>query len=122
MKEKGEDGLKMKVCKARKDRAISGVCGGIAAYFGISSFAIRLLFIFLPGNIILYLLLTYIMPDASPSLLIKEVKLVVNKITRRHIKRDVEASLFLLIYLVLVFNVTSILFLVALEYGHTWWA
>lgn len=55
--------------KSYKDRSICGVCGGIAEYFGISSLAVRLIFIFLlPGNLIIYVILANAMPDSPPSL------------------------------------------------------
>ncbi|WNF25013.1 PspC domain-containing protein [Mesobacillus jeotgali] len=58
-----------KMKKSSTDKSISGVCGGIAEYFGISSFAVRLLFLLLPGvNILIYLTLTNTMADQPPSL------------------------------------------------------
>jgi len=56
--------LKNKLRKSSSDKSISGVCGGIAEYFGISSFAVRLLFVFLPANIIIYLILVNTMSDS----------------------------------------------------------
>ncbi|GAA0362689.1 hypothetical protein GCM10008932_14010 [Alkalibacterium iburiense] len=35
-----------KLTRSRNNRALQGVCGGIAEYFGISSFGIRLIFLF----------------------------------------------------------------------------
>lgn len=35
-----------KLTKSSTDKAIYGVCGGIADFFGISSFIVRLLFLF----------------------------------------------------------------------------
>lgn len=35
-----------KLMKSSKDKALYGVCGGIAEFFGISSFIVRLLFVF----------------------------------------------------------------------------
>ncbi len=61
--------MKRKLRKSSTDKSISGVCGGIAEYYGISSLAVRLIFIFLPGaNILLYLILTNTMADRPPSL------------------------------------------------------
>lgn len=60
--------MERKFRKSYKDRSIAGVCGGIADYFGISSFFVRLLFIFLPGNVIIYLVLANILPDSPRSL------------------------------------------------------
>ncbi|PAD67555.1 PspC domain-containing protein [Bacillus sp. 7586-K] len=60
--------MKDKLRKSTSDKSISGVCGGIAAYFGISSLAVRLIFIFLPANILIYLILTNTMSENPPSL------------------------------------------------------
>ncbi|MGR3764206.1 PspC domain-containing protein [Rossellomorea sp. NS-SX7] len=60
--------MNTKLRKSSTDKSIAGVCGGIAEYFGISSFAVRLLFIFLPANIIIYLILVNTMSDSPPSL------------------------------------------------------
>ncbi|MFS0862284.1 PspC domain-containing protein [Fredinandcohnia sp. 179-A 10B2 NHS] len=60
--------MKNKLRKSSTDKSIAGVCGGIAEFFGISSTAVRLLFIFLPGNILIYLILTNTMTDSPPSL------------------------------------------------------
>ncbi|HSO57809.1 MAG TPA: PspC domain-containing protein [Paenisporosarcina sp.] len=60
--------MKNKLKKSSSDKSLAGVCGGIAEYFGISSFAVRLIFILLPANIIIYLILVNTMSD-SPSTL-----------------------------------------------------
>ena len=60
--------MKNKYKKSSSDKSLAGVCGGIAEYFGISSFAVRLIFILLPANIIIYLILVNTMSD-SPSTL-----------------------------------------------------
>ncbi|MEL3971166.1 PspC domain-containing protein [Rossellomorea oryzaecorticis] len=60
--------LQKKLIKSRTDKSISGVCGGIAEYFGISSLGVRLLFIFLPANVLIYLILVNTMPDSSRTL------------------------------------------------------
>ncbi|KKE80745.1 PspC domain-containing protein [Oceanobacillus caeni] len=57
-----------KLRKSSTDRGVVGVCGGIADYFGISSLGVRLIFIFLPANFVIYLILATILPD-SPLLL-----------------------------------------------------
>ncbi|MDV2884927.1 PspC domain-containing protein [Alkalihalophilus pseudofirmus] len=54
--------------KSSNDRALTGVCGGIAEYLGISSFVVRVLFIFLPVNLLVYIILSVILPDAPESL------------------------------------------------------
>jgi phage shock protein C len=64
------EGIELKniLRKSSTDRSITGVCGGIAEFFGISSLAVRLIFIFLPANIIIYLILANTMSDSPPSL------------------------------------------------------
>ncbi|MDN6327360.1 MAG: PspC domain-containing protein [Alkalibacterium sp.] len=39
------------------------MCGGFAEFFGISPLAIRLIFVLLPSNILLYIILALIMPE-----------------------------------------------------------
>ncbi|MCM3212943.1 PspC domain-containing protein [Niallia taxi] len=61
--------MRNKLRKSATDKALAGVCGGIAEYFGISSFAVRLIFIVtLPSNIIVYLILANAMADSPCSL------------------------------------------------------
>lgn len=61
--------MKNKLRKSSTDKSITGVCGGIAEYFGISSLVVRLIFIFLPvANILVYLILANTMADSPPSL------------------------------------------------------
>ncbi|WP_041964193.1 PspC domain-containing protein [Mesobacillus selenatarsenatis] len=61
--------MKKRLKKSSTDKSISGVCGGIAEYFGISSLAVRLIFILLPGaNILIYLILVNTMADSPRSL------------------------------------------------------
>ena len=60
----------MGIKRARRDRWIFGVCGGIARSMGLSSFAVRLvsvlLAIFIPGPdivvVLVYLLLGFLLP------------------------------------------------------------
>lgn len=40
--------LNRKRKKSSTDKALAGVCGGVAEYFGISSLGVRLIFTFLP--------------------------------------------------------------------------
>ncbi|MED1600404.1 PspC domain-containing protein [Alkalihalophilus marmarensis] len=56
------------LAKSSNDRALTGVCGGIAEFLGISSFVVRVLFIFLPVNLLVYIILSVILPDAPESL------------------------------------------------------
>lgn len=52
-----------KLTKSTKDRSLHGVCGGIAEYFGISSLGVRLIFIFLPFNLLIYIILANTLPE-----------------------------------------------------------
>ncbi|WP_059173321.1 PspC domain-containing protein [Bacillus sp. FJAT-27445] len=61
--------MKNKLRKSSTDKSISGVCGGIAEYLGISSLAVRLIFIILPGpNLLIYIILANTMSDSPASL------------------------------------------------------
>ena len=58
---------KQRLRRSRRNRMLFGVCGGMAEFFGISSFWFRLAFLIalLPGGIpgiLLYLLFALIMP------------------------------------------------------------
>ncbi|RHW43347.1 PspC domain-containing protein [Neobacillus notoginsengisoli] len=59
--------MKNKLRKSSTDKSITGVCGGIAEYLGISSLAVRLIFIILPANILIYLILVNTMSDSPLS-------------------------------------------------------
>ena len=55
--------------RSRRNRIIAGVCGGLAEFFGISSFWFRLAFLIalIPGGvpgILVYLLMWIIIPSA----------------------------------------------------------
>lgn len=57
-----------KLRKSRTDVVISGVCGGIAEYFGIDSTLVRVIYVILSftligAPILLYFLLSFIIPD-----------------------------------------------------------
>ncbi|MYL56777.1 PspC domain-containing protein [Virgibacillus halodenitrificans] len=60
--------MQNKLRKSATDRSIAGVCGGIAEFFGISSFGVRILFIILPANLLIYIILANTIPDSPPSL------------------------------------------------------
>ncbi|MBN6205744.1 PspC domain-containing protein [Ralstonia pickettii] len=60
--------MNQKLRRSSEDRSLAGVCGGITEFFDISSFGVRLIFIFLPGNLLIYIILANIIPDSSPSL------------------------------------------------------
>lgn len=54
--------------RSRTDKSIAGVCGGLAAYFGIDPTLVRIIFVILtlmggPG-LLLYVVLWLIMPEA----------------------------------------------------------
>jgi len=65
---RGGTGMRNQLKRSATDRSITEVCGGIAEYFGISSLAVRLLFIFLPANLLIYIILANTMPDSPKSL------------------------------------------------------
>lgn len=53
-----------KLTRSKTDRVFAGVCGGIAEFFGISSFAVRVLFVVLgPLDLLLYIILAIIIPS-----------------------------------------------------------
>ncbi|WP_405103589.1 PspC domain-containing protein [Oceanobacillus sp. FSL H7-0719] len=60
--------MNKKLRRSSKDRSLAGVCGGIAEYFGMSSFGVRLIFIFIPGNFLIYIILANIIADSPASL------------------------------------------------------
>ena len=49
--------------RSSEDKVLAGVCGGIAEYIGISSLAVRLIFVFISPSIILYILLAMFLPE-----------------------------------------------------------
>jgi phage shock protein C len=69
-----ETGVGMSIRRAKRDRWIYGVCGGVARHYGWTSTAVRavvvLLAIFIPGvsvvpAVLLYILLGYLLPEAE---------------------------------------------------------
>lgn len=60
--------MNRKLRKSSTDKALTGVCGGIADYFGISSLGVRLIFIVLPANVLIYLILAVSLPESLPTL------------------------------------------------------
>lgn len=56
-----------KLMKSSTDKALFGVCAGIAEFFGISPFIVRLIFIVIPVSFFVYLLLAILLPE-NPSL------------------------------------------------------
>ncbi|WP_336772006.1 PspC domain-containing protein [Paenibacillus sp. MMO-58] len=61
--------VKKKLTRSVFDKSIAGVCGGIAEYFNLSSLFVRLLFLlFIPCNLIVYIILANIIPVSPPTL------------------------------------------------------
>ncbi|WP_077326563.1 PspC domain-containing protein [Virgibacillus siamensis] len=54
--------MQQKLTKSSTDKALYGVCGGIAEFFGISSFAVRLIFFF-TGSFWLYIILIWALKE-----------------------------------------------------------
>lgn len=52
-----------KLRRSRTDRMLAGVCGGMAEFFGISPVLVRILFIFIPSNLLVYILCAIIIPE-----------------------------------------------------------
>lgn len=60
--------MKNKLEKSSTDKSIAGICGGIAEFFGISSFIVRLIFLFtLSVSFWVYIILAIALKD-RPSL------------------------------------------------------
>ena len=57
------------LCKSQDNRAIAGVCGGIAQYFGWNATIVRLFFIFSGIGLLPYIILAWAMPDPPCRLL-----------------------------------------------------
>lgn len=57
------------LCRSRSNRAIAGVCGGIAEYFGWNATAVRLFFILSGVGLLSYVILAIVIPDSPSSLL-----------------------------------------------------
>lgn len=55
--------------KSRADKKITGVCGGIAAYLGLSPKSVRILcfglYLLFPNGILAYLLLAAVLPFSN---------------------------------------------------------
>lgn len=69
--------MKKKLYKSESDKKISGVCGGIAEYFGIDSTIIRLIWVFLVlvygTGVLAYFVAALVMPNES------DVEMVIKK-------------------------------------------
>ncbi|MFJ7935911.1 PspC domain-containing protein [Sporosarcina sp. NPDC096371] len=51
-----------KITKSSTDKVFSGVCGGVAEFFNVSPFLVRVLFIFIPGSLTVYIILALLLP------------------------------------------------------------
>jgi phage shock protein C len=51
--------------KSSKGKVLFGVCAGIAKFFGINPLIIRVLFIFIPGSLVVYILLAALLKTDS---------------------------------------------------------
>ncbi|WP_326938287.1 PspC domain-containing protein [Alkalihalobacillus alcalophilus] len=60
---KKEGEMVMRLRKSYDDRVILGVCGGIAEYYNVSSFLVRILFIILPISLVAYVIMGLLLPD-----------------------------------------------------------
>ncbi|AYV70462.1 PspC domain-containing protein [Bacillus circulans] len=61
--------MNRKMRKSQNNKAIYGVCGGIAEFFGITPLGIRLIFIItMPVSILIYIILVNSMSDSPRSL------------------------------------------------------
>lgn len=62
-----EDGMARRLYKSERDRKICGVCGGVAAYFGIDSTIVRILTViaafFFGTSILVYIIAAIVMPE-----------------------------------------------------------
>jgi phage shock protein C len=56
-----------RLMKSSKGKLLFGVCAGIAKFFGINPLIIRVLFIVIPGSLVVYLLLAALL-KTDPSL------------------------------------------------------
>ena len=57
------------LCKSQSNRAIAGVCGGIAEYFGWNATIVRLFFLFSGVGVLTYIVLAIVIPDSDSPLL-----------------------------------------------------
>ncbi|MEL7570923.1 MAG: PspC domain-containing protein [Eubacteriaceae bacterium] len=61
-------GYKM-LCKSQSNRALAGVCGGIAEHFGWNATIVRLFFLFSGVGLFTYIVLAIVIPDSDSPLL-----------------------------------------------------
>ena len=58
-----------RLCKSKSNRAIAGVCGGIAEYFGWNATFVRLFFLFSGVGLFAYIILSIVLPESDSPLL-----------------------------------------------------
>ena len=62
--------MEKRLCKSKRNKILAGVCGGIAEFFNINPFIIRLIFVFSSGaTVLVYLILALFLPyddDENP--------------------------------------------------------
>lgn len=79
-----------KLQRSKKDRILSGVCGGIGEYFNIDPTIIRIIFVFIGYNyfstaLIVYLLSSFIIPEDEGVVYSDDDYYKHNEINRRNI-------------------------------------
>lgn len=52
-----------KLRRSRTDRMLAGVCGGLGEFLGVSPVLVRILFLFVPSNLLVYILCAIIIPE-----------------------------------------------------------
>lgn len=57
------------LCKSQSNRAVAGVCGGIAEHFGWNATIVRLFFLFSGVGLLTYIVLAIVIPDSDSPLL-----------------------------------------------------
>lgn len=63
VQEKENKNMEKRLCKSSQNRVLMGVCGGIAEYFNIEPWIVRLIFIFASGGAgVIYLILAIFLP------------------------------------------------------------
>ncbi len=60
--------MEKKLRRSSSDKKIAGVCGGLANYFGLDSFLVRIAYIILSiftafAGLLVYLLLMFVVPE-----------------------------------------------------------
>ena len=63
--------MKKKLFRSKKNKILTGLCGGVAEYFGMSSSLLRLIVVLLSCGsvgigIIIYFIISFIVPEPRP--------------------------------------------------------